>query len=102
MNRRRERPVAGRLPLVLAVLLAAVTVLVPVTAVAAGETPSTTEAPPPPDIIPEPNSGVEPSDPGDRGGALQVLVLALVVAAVAGAGALLVRQSRRAKAARDR
>ena len=48
-------------------------------------------------IIPEPNTGVEPDDPGDRGGALQLAVLGLVVVAIGGAVFLVVRQSRRAR-----
>lgn len=54
---------------------------------------------PAPDIVPQPNSGHPPTDAGDRGGGLQLLVLGVVVAGVAGATAHLVRQSR---AARDR
>ncbi len=46
-------------------------------------------------IIPEPNSGDAPSEAGDRGGALQLALLVLVVAAIAGAVLALVRQSRR-------
>jgi uncharacterized protein HemX len=49
------------------------------------------------DIVPEPNSGRAPSEAGDRGGVLQVGLLLLVVAAVAGAVVALVRQSRRAR-----
>lgn len=49
------------------------------------------------DIVPEPNSGRAPSEAGDRGGVLQVGLLLLVVAAVVGAVAALVRQSRRAR-----
>ncbi len=47
------------------------------------------------DIIPEPDSGVAPDEAGDRGGALQLLLLGLVVAALAGGGFHLYRQSRR-------
>jgi hypothetical protein len=47
------------------------------------------------DIIPLPNSGREPTDAGDRGGALQVAVLVVMVAAVGGATAVVVRESRR-------
>jgi len=47
------------------------------------------------DIIPLPNSGREPSDAGDRGGALQILLLVAIVAGVGGATAMVVRESRR-------
>jgi hypothetical protein len=50
------------------------------------------------DIVPEPNSGEVPHDAGDRGGALQLAVLALVMLAIGGVVALVVRQSRRARA----
>ncbi len=49
-------------------------------------------------IIPDPNSGRSPQEAGDRGGALQALVLVLIVGAVAGGAALVVRESRRARA----
>ena len=51
-------------------------------------------------ILPMPNSGVAPSEPGDRGGALQIGLFFLVVLAIAGAVLALVRQSRRAKGVR--
>jgi hypothetical protein len=50
------------------------------------------------DIVPQPDVGEEPDDAGDRGGALQIAVLLLVVAAVAGAVVAVVTQSRRARA----
>lgn len=49
-------------------------------------------------IIPEPDAGRAPEDAGDRGGALQLLVLGLVLAAVAAGVALVVRESRRTRA----
>jgi uncharacterized protein HemX len=52
------------------------------------------------DIIPEPNSGQAPEEAGDRGGALQILVLVAMVAAIGGGVALVVRESRRARARR--
>jgi hypothetical protein len=52
------------------------------------------------DIIPEPNSGQQPQEAGDRGGALQILVLVLIVAGVGGIVAMFVRESRRNRAAR--
>ncbi|MGH9227604.1 MAG: hypothetical protein ACRD07_02550 [Acidimicrobiales bacterium] len=63
--------------------------------------PSTDDAPvPDQDIIPEPNSGRAPRDAGDRGGALQGLVLLFVVIGVGGIAVLAVRESRRARARR--
>jgi hypothetical protein len=52
------------------------------------------------DIIPEPNSGREPTEAGERGGALQALVLVAIVAGVGGVVAMIVRESRRNRAAR--
>ena len=49
------------------------------------------------DIVPRPNTGEEPDDAGDRGGALQLAVLGLVVVGVGGVAAMVVRQSRRAR-----
>jgi hypothetical protein len=51
-------------------------------------------------IIPDPNSGRGPTEAGDRGGALQVLVLVLIVAGVGGIAAKVVRDARRARGAR--
>jgi hypothetical protein len=68
---------------------------------AAQEPPSTTGAPAP-NIIPEPNEGSEPTEAGDRGGALQLLVLGLVVVGVGGAALHLTRVSRRARAGQER
>jgi hypothetical protein len=49
------------------------------------------------DIVPAPNSGEAPHEAGDRGGALQLALLGLLVVGV-GAGVLLVvRQSRRSR-----
>lgn len=53
---------------------------------------------PAPDIVPRPNSGAPPAEAGDRGGALQLGLLALVVLVIGGTAANLVRQSRRARA----
>lgn len=53
---------------------------------------------PPQDIVPSPNSGQAPEDAGDRGGALQLGVLALVVVVIGGTVTGLVRQSRRVRA----
>ena len=59
---------------------------------------TTTAAVPDQEIIPLPNRGEEPHDAGDRGGALQLAVLVLLVVAIGGAVALVVRQARRARA----
>jgi hypothetical protein len=48
-------------------------------------------------IIPRPNSGREPEDAGDRGGALQVTVFLSIVAGLGAIGALAARDVRRAK-----
>jgi hypothetical protein len=65
----------------------------------AGDDTTTTSTVPVPvdDIIPRPNSGAEPNEAGDRGGALQVAVLVGIVAGVGVIVALVVRESRRAR-----
>ena len=50
------------------------------------------------DIVPQPNTGEAPHDAGDRGGARQPTVLVLVVLAIGAVVAMVVRQSRRARA----
>ena len=50
------------------------------------------------DIVPKPNSGRAPTEAGDRGGALQLLLPAVLVAALGGGALHLRRQSRRARA----
>jgi hypothetical protein len=84
---------------VLACFVLVVVVGLPVAAVAQqpGASSTTEVEVPAGDIIPKPNAGVPPEEPGDRGGALQLGLLALVVLAVAGAVGGLVRQSRRAR-----
>jgi hypothetical protein len=63
--------------------------------------PSTDDAPlPGQDMIPEPNSGRPPRDAGDRGGALQAVVLLLIVIGVGGIAGLVVRESRRRRPTR--
>lgn len=64
---------------------------------AAQDQPSSSQVPTQ-EIVPKPNSGTAPEEAGDRGGALQLGLLALVVGAVGLAVANLVRQSRRARA----
>ena len=73
--------------------------LVPSTAAAQDPTTSSTTLVevPSQDIVPAPNRGEEPQEAGDRGGALQLGLLALLVAVVAGAVVILVRQSRAAR-----
>jgi hypothetical protein len=91
----------------LAVCAVVVGVLGPTAAVAqddggtdpTGET-STTLAPSDLDFIPQPNSGTPPEDLGDRGGAGQLALFALVCAGIALIFGLAYRESRRARAAR--
>lgn len=52
------------------------------------------------DIIPRPNTGRAPEDPGDRGGWLQLGLLALILAVVALGGLHLWRQSAKARGGR--
>jgi hypothetical protein len=85
--------------LVLAVLALASMVVLAVPAIAQEPDATTTipagaEAP---NIIPRPNSGAVPEEAGDRGGALQVGLLALLVVVIGGAVLILVRQSQRAR-----
>jgi uncharacterized protein HemX len=78
-------------------VLTAVVYVATVAAPAAAQEPttsSTTVAVPSQDIIPRPNSGSEPQEAGDRGGALQLGLLALVVVAIGGTVLVLVRRSR--------
>jgi len=49
------------------------------------------------DIVPKPNSGRAPTEAGDRGGALQLLLPTLLVLALGGGALHLTRQSRRAR-----
>jgi hypothetical protein len=53
------------------------------------------------DIIPQPNSGQSPTDAGDRGGALQIVVFLAILAGLGGIGALAVRDVRRSRARAD-
>jgi hypothetical protein len=53
---------------------------------------------PEPHIIPRPNEGHQPIDAGDRGGALQLALLGLMVVAVGGGVAYAVHESRKARA----
>jgi hypothetical protein len=78
-------------------LLASLSAPLPAAAQDPGATTSVTPGAPTQDIVPEPNSGEAPSEAGDRGGALQLGLLALVLLVIGGAVARLVRQSRRAR-----
>jgi len=82
------------------VLLVALLALAPTSAAGAADKATTTTAVRSDDIIPEPNSGAEPDDAGDRGGALQTAIFVGIIGAVLGAGGWLVVQSRRARADR--
>lgn len=86
-------------------LLAAVVMALALAAPVAAQEPtssSTTIGPAPQGIVPEPNSGTAPSEAGDRGGALQLGLLALVVLVIGGVVVGLVRQSRQARDAAGR
>ena len=82
-----------------AVVLAVALLLVPAGAARAQEGPDTvpTVRVPTQDIIPEPNHGEAPDEAGDRGGALQLTILGLLVVAIGAGGWHLARQTRRAR-----
>ncbi len=111
MRPRFRVPVLARLVAALA-LLAALTVLAVAAAPAGarsggggsggsgnGQPDQTTDDTPVPSqrIIPLPNTGVKPTDAGDRGGALQILVFVAIVGGVSTIVALAVRDARRAR-----
>jgi hypothetical protein len=87
-----------------AVVLSLGLLVVPAATVHAQDEPTTTSVAelPPADIIPRPNSGHAPTEAGDRGGALQLGLLALGVIVLAGGVLHLWRQSRRARDAQAR
>jgi hypothetical protein len=87
------RAVLVAIGLVVAVLVSAV---VPAGAQDPATSTSTTGVPAP-NIVPEPNSGAEPTEAGDRGGGLQLLVLGLVVVAIGGGAAYVARDAHRAR-----
>jgi hypothetical protein len=64
-------------------------------------TTSSVTAPPDQDIIPEPNSGHPPTEAGDRGGALQLALLALIVAGVGFVAWRIIVSARRHEARRE-
>ena len=102
MSRGDDRPAAAVRRVVAAVLLL-VAVVGPwsATASAAGvrqdAEQTTTTAPDRPGIIPEPNSGEEPEDAGDRGGALQTVLFGLMLLGVVAIGFFVYRESRKAR-----
>lgn len=68
-----------------------------------GDAPATTPVTPLPgdDIIPEPDTGQAPEDPGDRGGVLQIALFVGIVAGVGVIVAMVVRESRRRRQGRS-
>jgi hypothetical protein len=88
--------------------LALVALLALVVLAGAGATPTaaqsddqvTTTAPRGGDIIPEPGTGTAPEDAGDRGGGLQTVLFIGIIGGIVTMGAIIVRQSRRARAER--
>lgn len=85
----------------LASLLLALTVIVAAPApISVAQDDTTTTIPESQHIIPEPNSGVAPTEAGDRGGALQTVVFVIMLVGVGVIGVLVVRESRKARAAR--
>lgn len=84
--------------LAIVVLALVASVLVPpATAEVAQDEPEPTNEVPTQDIVPQPNSGRPPEEAGDRGGALQLLVLALIVGAVGFGAWRLSREIRQAR-----
>jgi uncharacterized protein HemX len=92
---------AGVRRILAAVGLSLSLLLVPASTVHAQDEPTTTSVAelPPANIIPRPNSGHAPTEAGDRGGALQLGLLALGVLALSGGAFHVWRQSRRAREA---
>jgi hypothetical protein len=83
--------------LIAAIVLALVVGLVPMRATVADAQEPPATAMTTQDIVPKPNSGHAPTEAGDRGGALQLLILALLAGAVGGGVLHLTRESRRAR-----
>lgn len=97
----RVRRLLATALLVLGLLLPALAGAGPALAQEGGGTEQTTTSlVPTQDIIPEPNSGREPEEAGDRGGALQTALFIGLVLAIGAGAALVVRQSRQARAQR--
>ena len=99
----RTRPAPSRPALVAALVLVVLMSLAPAPAAYGqeggdGTTTSTSVVPlPPGGIIPQPNSGHEPTEAGDRGGALQLAVFVGILAGVGVIGGLAWRESRKAR-----
>jgi len=87
---------------IIAGLLALALTAAPASAQEPGSTTTSLPQVPTQEIVPQPNSGTPPHDAGDRGGALQLAVMGLVVVAVGGVVVMVVRQSRRARQTADR
>lgn len=100
MDIRRCRPIVMANRLLALALVAMALLTTPAVAQDPGTTTTSLVDVPAPDIVPEPDTGEEPEDPGDRGGALQVTTLVLVVVALGVVVAIVVRQSRRARSGR--
>ncbi|HEX9992324.1 MAG TPA: hypothetical protein VGB14_05295, partial [Acidimicrobiales bacterium] len=88
-----------RLVAVVLVVLAAVPVAVASPAAGQPASSTTTIDPGATGAVPRPNSGAPPEDAGDRGGWAQGLVFVLTLAGLAAIVVLVVRSSRRARAA---
>ncbi len=88
--------IAGAVVAALALTLA---VAAPAGAQQGGDSPPTSEDTPVPvpRIIPLPNTGTKPTDAGDRGGALQILVFVALVVGVSSIAALAVHDARRSR-----
>lgn len=90
----------------LAVLVAMIAASAVVAALIDDDKPSTapattgTEEMASPAIIPKPDSGKAPEDPGDRGGWAQLAILGVIVATLGGMGFALARGTRRSRANR--
>ena len=100
---RSVRRALAAVALVSAVLVVALGVVAPAAA-QTPEPPLTTGSSVPdagqgvPPIIPRPNSGEAPDDPGDRGGWQQLAVLGVVIGGLGLIGVLVVRDARRKRA----
>jgi hypothetical protein len=97
--RSRARRLLAAVAGLVAALALALAVAVPAGAQQGGDTPPTSEETPvpAPRIIPLPNTGTKPTDAGDRGGALQILVFVALVVGVSSIAALAVHDARRSR-----